>query len=287
MLLKISPMSPILGQGNPLFLLFALVKPLEACVPECPPCEDWNGTRCVWRCGDCESCFWGSCVDYCSSGQHCCKGSCCDSGTTCCEGDCCYSEYCETCQNKRCKSTCSSSQYCCDGTCCEDWKQCCDGTCCDPNNCEECQDGSCVDRCDPALCQQCDGQGNCPVCGSDPDKCCDNGTCVPKCDPDGGSMCTWTNPPVYDPLCEYATPEMPICINPGKTCNWEPTSGPGLNATCADCAPGCTTTEDCVVLMPILCDEGLWPLPPFYMCQCIKEPALYDPVPSGTRYVCP
>ena len=100
-------------------------------------------------------------------------------------------------------------------------------------------------------------------------------------------MCTWTAPPVQDLFCEITTPEMPYCMNPGATCKWEVTSGPGLNATCADCAAGCTVTTYCVWLKPILCYDGLWPLPPFYMCKCGEQPDLYDPVPCGTRYVCP
>jgi hypothetical protein len=139
--------------------------------------------------------------------------------------------------------------------------------------------------------------GECEVCNEttgecdytcSEDQCCDDNECVEKCDPTGGSMCTWTEPPVQDPKpCDVVSPEMPICMNADASCDWKKTSGPGLNATCADCAPGCTVTEQCVWLMPILCDEGLDPFPPFYYCKCFKEPGLYDPVARGTRYVCP
>ena len=167
--------------------------------------------------------------------------------------------------------------------------QCCGGGeyCCDPIGlCMECVDGECVDICNDANCEVCDGSGNC-VSTCDATECCSFGTCVDKCDPDGGDTCTWTSPPVQDPLCTWMHETDHSCLNPGATCNWEPMSEPGKNATCAGCAPGCTVSTYCVMLKPVVCKTTLTIWPPFIACTCTGTPALYEPVERGTRYICP
>jgi hypothetical protein len=248
-------------------LISGLTIPAIACPPpDCGACCHWEGPVpggfCYLDlgadCGDCAGCsYCYSCVIcWCQCTSECCQDSDCD-------GEC---YRCSNCSCVNDDDKCTGCESCVDGECEDD-----DDNCVSSGPCKSCVNAICED--------------DNTKCGSD--ECCDDGTCVDKCDPDGGATCTWTNPPVYDPICEIADPLMPFCINPDKTCDWEAISGPDYNATCADCAPGCTTSTYCVLLKPILCTEGLWPLPPFYMCRCIGEPSLYDPVPRGTRDVCP
>ena len=79
---------------------------------------------------------------------------------------------------------------------CDECYQKCEGNSCvpkcDPNDCERIELCSCVSRCDPDLCHVCDGEGNCLVCGGDPDQFCCNGGCCSTnnceyCDFDLGS----------------------------------------------------------------------------------------------------
>ena len=239
---------------------------------------------------------------WCNPYITCCNGTCCDPNncqdcnyvTSSCESVC-DPDLCQVCDGQGNCEDCSRYGLCyeCIGGYCLCMKECCEDSDCPNPSCQECigcqcqlkAGAECAHTLDCAPCYDC---VNCQCeyqCASD--ECCDN-VCVKRCIPEGGATCTWTNPPVVDPLCEVATPEMPFCINPDKTCDWEPVEGPYLNAACADCDPGCTmNSTHCVVLRPVLCYEGLWPLPPFYKCQCIKTPATYEPEEAGTRYICP
>lgn len=249
-------------------LSFSLTAPSIACgPPDCGDCYTWNSET--------EECEWD-----CSSGQTCCNGTCCDSDDCCNDEICCTGQKCCTDLGSYC---CDSNQICCDGTCCDQgWRCCYGGYCCEGD--KWCCMGSC---CEPDLCEECVG-GQCKVCGGDPTQCCDNGTCINKCDPDGGATCTWTSPPVQDPLCRWMHETDHSCLIPGATCDWEPTSGPGKNAACASCDPGCALGSTyCVMLKPVVCKTTLTIWPPFIDCTCTGTPALYDPVPRGTRYICP
>jgi len=95
-------------------------------------------------------------------------------------------------------------------------------------------------------------------------------------------MCTWTDPPVQDLTCEYMWPTNPICLNPGATCAWTVDEGPGENATCAPCAPGCTTSTYCVRLKRKECREIFVPFVGL-VCYCRDTT---DLVIRGTRNIC-
>lgn len=177
----------------------------------------------------------------------------CGSGN-CCGGSCC--------SYPCCGSSCCPTDRCCNGACCPSGQICCGGVCCDPTKC-----------CNYVCCP--------------PDKCCVNGTCVKNCDSGGGGTCTWTYPPVPEPVCQWMWPTNPTCLNPGLCCNWAIIEGPGQNASCR-CAPGCTTSTWCVELKPIVCENVVAsPVPPYIWCKCSGTPPLYTPVWTGTRYICP
>jgi len=65
---------------------------------------------------------------------------------------------------------------------------------CDASACKECVDCSCGSKCDPANCETCIN-GECKVCGGDPDQVCCNGSCcdTSNCEcVDGECLCCWT-----------------------------------------------------------------------------------------------
>jgi len=280
------------------FLLSGLTMQVIACPnPDCGSCCHWVSTgpgpsdgycelNTGAECGDCQggcynpcnNCVSCSCEWDCSPGQSCCNDTCCDSGN-CCNSTTCCSNSDDVC------CTDAANDYCCpsDYTCCQ-------GSCCDPiGKCEICLGGvQCVNGCIFYYnCLKCDGEGQC-VTKCDNTQCCHQDTCIDKCDPDGGATCTWTNPPVLDPLCEYLQVGSRECLNPGDSCSWEVDEGPRENAVCAPCAPGCTLGSTyCVKLKPIKCEDSLTWLPPFIDCTCTGPPASYVPEPAGTRDVCP
>lgn len=104
-----------------------------------------------------------------------------------------------------------------------------------------------------------------------------------------GDLCTWTNPPVIDPLCSYLHEGSKQCKNPGAGCSWEPIGEPKRNAACAPCAPDCTldSAEYCVTLKPVVCKNVLSGWPPFNDCKCQGTPDLYETEEVGTYYICP
>jgi len=127
--------------------------------------------------------------------------------------------------------------------------------------------------------------GECIVCGvlNETHCCVGDGECVEKCDPYGGDMCTWTNPPVLDPLCTYMWPTNPNCLNPGATCSWTVVEGPIWNDVCASCDPGCSLGSTyCVRLRRKECREVFVPFMGM-VCTCRDTE---DFVERGTRYIC-
>ncbi len=270
---------------------------LGGCDPPCDDCEDCDieDCECVWEgCPPCGRCRY------------------CDSNCDCqWRGNCRYDHQCPdcyTCPTPSCNCTydCNpSTQFCCDGTCCNNGTTCCDGACCDPDNCMECDgQGNCVSRCaDCMICVagdcvdiQCAILGECEECNEttgvcdyicSSEECCHNNICIDKCNPNGGATCTWTNPPVLDPLCTWIHDTNHGCLHPGDSCSWEVIEGSGKNATCADCAPGCTTSTYCVKLKPIVCEDVITWLPPWKDCTCTGTPDLWNPEEVGTRDVCP
>ena len=271
--------------------------------PPCPDCYNCTETGCVNRCNpDTQFCCGNSCCSKskcCHNGQcvNECPGNCCECvGNHCLNvsGNC-DQVNCDHCVNCSCQYKCDHNKcescYWGDGFCyvCGGYPGmvCCNGQCCDTIGlCHDCINGQCEYVCDPDKCELCDGNGNCPsTC--DPDtQCCDNGTCVEKCDPDGGSTCTYPDPPGQ--LCAWVAPGDPTCLEPGAWCGWEAVAEAGKNAACAPCDPGCTLDSTyCVLLKPIKCNDVLSPIPPFHECACKGTPPLYEPVESGTRYICP
>ena len=276
-------------------------------------CCSTGTTCCQGSCchpDDCETCQGSKCKSTCNlETQHCCGGTCIAWEKWCCDGTPCDRPCCTDTDTDYC---CPQGKPCCDGSCCDpcDCEECVDGSCvdiCDPDECEVCQDGSCVDRCPLyEFCLECDGSGNClSKCNSDlcqvcindecivcgvlnQSHCCLDGECVEKCDPYGGNVCTWTNPPVLDPLCTYLHEGSKQCLNPGDSCSWEVVEGPMFNDICAPCAPGCPLNSTyCVKLEPIVCKDVLSPWPPFNDCACTGTPELVTYRYPGTRYICP
>jgi hypothetical protein len=115
----------------------------------CSPCDttvyDWNGhfikcVGCITDCGLCYDCNMLTTPPSCHETYDQRAQDCCPDSAT-----------------GKCKSIC-------------DWKTAC--TPCDSNG-----SGNCKFFCDPHQCQTCDGNGNCLVCGGDPNRACCNGTC--------------------------------------------------------------------------------------------------------------
>ena len=173
-------------------------------------------------------------------------------------------------------------------------------------DCQNCTESGCESYCDPYLCMDCNIAlkicewqcGDCGICfeGScistcGADQCCDDdlGMCVDKCDPYGGSTCTWTDPPVEDALCAMVSIALLICESPGTSCGWRVVDGPGMNAACASCDPGCSLGSTwCVKLEPILCADKLSLSPPFWIeCHCWGTPSVIEYEYAGTRAICP
>ncbi len=157
-------------------------------------------------------------------------------------------------------------------------------------DCMNCVAGDCVDILCAVVhgCEECnETTGECEsIC--DPDQCCHNYECVDKCDADGGGTCTWTNPPVIDPLCNWLHDSDHSCQNPGAGCGWEVVGGPDNNAACAPCDPGCSLDSTyCVKLEPIVCKTTLTGWPPFIDCTCTGTPDLVTYEYAGTRDICP
>ena len=250
----------LIGFLSCLLLLPSFSTVATACPPPCPDCYLWNGDGCDWvGCHPpCEDCY------DCDATCHCqCTADCGCDGKTC--SGCC------DCQNCACvpdQSECSGCCQCSSGCSCED-----EASECSSAHCEECTNCACVSWCASNQC--------CsvwlPV-----------GTCVPKCDPDGGDLCTWTDPPVLDPLCAYIHEGSKQCMNPGASCKWKVVSGPARNAVCAPCDPACTLSSTyCVMLEPIVCKDVLSPLPPPNDCECKGTPQMVNYTYAGTRAICP
>jgi len=139
-------------------------------------------------CRRCEDGVW---VWKCGAGQTCCSGS-------CCSGSCCDNKTCYDPDTKRC---CHYGT----GQTCDKNKQCCDGDCCDPDKCESCVDGECK------------------VCGGDPNYFCCDGSCCDKVwtketinsDTEPCSDCEYS---LGEPMCDGTTTEMGSyekCLNVG------------------------------------------------------------------------
>jgi len=166
----------------------------------CETCVDvGGGSSACLPCGgdpDYQCCGAGICCNTANCGA-CVDGDCkiCggDPDKVCCGGSCCDTSQCHRCNftTGECENECDPDQFCCvadDGDlCCNQGQKCCTcyyvsydmyvpyccpsgytccnwDICCDPDNCETCVDGECQ------------------VCGGDPDKVCCDGSCEPKCE---------------------------------------------------------------------------------------------------------
>jgi len=280
-----------------LLLLSGLTMQVIACPnPDCGSCCHWvstgpgpsdgycdldtdTGAECgdCSGCSPCKSCIACFCIwDCIIPGATCCNGICCNSGNCCNSTTCCPNSDDICCTN--------SGSYCCGSD-----EICCQGSCCDPiSKCEICLGGvQCVNGCIFYYnCLKCDGEGQC-VTKCDNTQCCHQDTCIDKCDPDGGATCTWTNPPVQDPLCTWIHQTNPNCQNPGDSCNWTVVEGPGENAACAPCNPGCNFGSTyCVKLEPKQCRES-FVLFMGMVCGCEDAQGLITYSYAGTKDTCP
>jgi len=147
----------------------------------CPPCHEPDGSgHCIDECGcACLGCDLetNSCYDNCTGGAD---------VLCCCPVGLCYNLH---------------------------EKACCETDLCDLDKCQECVNGECVNRCNPDLCEECDGQGNCEFCGGrldetccdgtccGPDECCGNGECKDCCKTESTGNCEqWNSECGCDPI---------------------------------------------------------------------------------------
>ena len=258
--------------GLTCLLLFSLSVPVIAC--ECDP-----------SCEGCQSCEAGVCVDdpsLCIPCQNCEGGECVD------DDDLCFG--CERCSFSYCiddNTKCNSCQNCSGGDCIlKPTSECDEDSDCGLPGCWNCVNCKCEYICNfLENCEVCIG-GECIVCGviNETHCCVGDGECVEKCDQYGGNVCTWTNPPVQDPLCNWMWDTNPNCLNPGAICSWTVVGGPIWNDVCAPCDPGCSLgTTHCVKLQPKKCKEIFIP---FMGMVCYCREATGSEL-AGTRYTCP
>jgi hypothetical protein len=253
-----------------LFSLFQVRVYACGCSGIQPPCTYCLGG--VWvHYGDCES------NSDCSGCKTCSACICTDDDSKCsgclqCSGGTCVDD----------DSKCSGCQKCSGGTCIDDDSKC--------SGCQKCSGGTCVDddsKC--SGCRKCSG-GTCIDDNSkcESDECCNNGTCVTKCDPNGGDQCTYRSG--WSSLCKIVNIDDPSCAAPDiEICEWAVVegSGPGNNATCSSCSPGCTNSTYCVLLKPTkTCQDSLSIWPPFHDCKCKNIGGLVDSIEEGNRNVC-
>lgn len=227
----------------------------SGCIPACEGCQNCEEGVCVDRdylCNPCHYCYMGTCMPY---------------------GDC--GGGCPTCES------CVSCWCQCTSQCCQD-SDCTLG-------CHRCSACSCTSRCE--LFDECEVciDDECIKCGVlNATHCCvGNLECVPKCVPEGGATCTWTDPQVLDPTCTYLHETDWHCQNPGASCNWTVVEGPGGNATCAPCNPGCDLGSTfCVKLEPKQCRETFIPTVGM-VCYCKDAVGLITYSYAGTKDTCP
>jgi len=154
--------------------------------------------------------------------------------------------------------------------------------------CQSCQDCWCQDDdwyCLTWPCHVC-LNGDCYYkCKAD--ECCELGECIKRCTPNAGTPCTYTLPPVYDPVCAPLVPGVDFsCLNPGACCKWKVVSGPIGNAQCAGCDLDCAQEYSCVTLEPVVCRNVLSIVPPFIWCECSGTPDLVYYQYAGTAWDC-
>lgn len=291
------------------FLLSGLTMPAIACPPPyCGSCCHWVSTgpgpsdgycdlNLGAECGDCQggcynpcnNCVSCSCEWDCSPTQYCCTDSgdyCCESSETCCEGSCCINVCCngiccglswEICCNGTCCDigNCCNDETCCapggdcctdadDAYCCYAGLTCCQGNCCDPFD-EICCEGDC---CDKDLCEEC-VDGECKVCGGDPDlKCCFPPwrSCNNRCELELTGACATSNnedcPSCYPGDCSATTTKV-YTGNDVYSCKYH------------GCPGDCVSDDDVLCYTEYKCknwfspneEQCLWhPIMQYYMC---------------------
>lgn len=167
---------------------------------------------------------------------------------------------------------------------------------CDPCNCESCVDGECKvcggdpnkfcceGECCKSGCEFC-WEGNCVTSCDVLTECCPDNTCKPKCIPYGGGMCSYELPPhLEQDVCPTQDGNW-LCAQVGKDCGFKETAGPYENAICQ---PGCTCDLDstwCVKYSVACCQNGFIPGPPFMACKC-KPKAGAGELQAGNRDIC-
>ncbi len=141
--------------------------------------------------------------------------------------------------------------------CCEPNETCCKGDCCDPNKCETCVDGECK------------------VCGGDPNKvCCDDGSCAKPCELDANTAtCSGATQPCANCF-HYCETSFKIVYtgNSVYTCK-----EPGCPGDCQDADPvRCYSKIPCKTngIHDAFCGPGGWcwamqGFPTVWCYQCI------------------